>query len=155
MSYEALKKRYDQGWVLEIIDDLDQLIERLKEARHKKQVTSIGFHGNIVLVWERILQEFEATGQLLVDLGSDQTSCHNPFSGGYYPAQISYEQSQQVKLFFLDFFLRKVMYFNLLPLPTSIHKDCKNFQIIKFINCPPSIFCLLRQLIHIEFVKIY
>lgn len=96
VSYEALKKRYDQGWVLEIIDDLDQLIERVKEARQKKQVTSIGFHGNVVAVWEKVAAEYERSGQLLVDLGSDQTSCHNPYSGGYYPVQLSYAEAQQV-----------------------------------------------------------
>lgn len=82
MSFEALKKRYDQGWVLEMIDDLDTLIGRIKEAKEQRLVTSIGFHGNIVAVWERLVQEYESTGQLLVDLGSDQTSCHNPYSGG-------------------------------------------------------------------------
>jgi len=59
-------------------------------------VTSIGFHGNVVAVWEKVAAEYERSGQLLVDLGSDQTSCHNPYSGGYYPVQLSYAEAQQV-----------------------------------------------------------
>jgi len=96
VSYEALKKRYDQGWILEIIDDLDQLITRLRTARKNKEVTSIGYHGNIVSVWERLVKEYQLTGDLLVELGSDQTSCHNPYSGGYYPVDLSYQQSQEL-----------------------------------------------------------
>jgi len=58
--------------------------------------TSIGFHGNVVTVWERFFQEFKKTGELLVELGSDQTSCHNPYNGGYYPVQLGYEEAQEV-----------------------------------------------------------
>ncbi|GBN31573.1 Urocanate hydratase, partial [Araneus ventricosus] len=83
----VLQKRYDQGWVQEMIDDLDSLISRIRECRKKKITTSIGFKGNIVDIWERIREEYEKTGELLADLGSDQTSCHNPFDGGYYPVQ--------------------------------------------------------------------
>nr|CAH0103472.1 unnamed protein product [Daphnia galeata] len=96
VSYDALKKRYDQGWVLEMIDDVDRLVERVKTARLNKEVTSIGFHGNVVLVWERLAEEYEKTGQLLVELGSDQTSCHDPYSGGYYPVGLSYQESQDL-----------------------------------------------------------
>ena len=60
------------------------------------QVTSIGFHGNVVSVWEKLAQEYESSGQLLVELGSDQTSCHNPYSGGYYPVQLTYSEAQEV-----------------------------------------------------------
>jgi urocanate hydratase len=60
------------------------------------QAVSIGYHGNVVNLWERLVEEYEKTGELLVDMGSDQTSCHNPFNGGYYPVQLSYEESQQV-----------------------------------------------------------
>ena len=52
-----------------------------------KKATSIGYHGNIVSVWEMFVSELEKTGELLVEIGSDQTSCHNPFNGGYYPVQ--------------------------------------------------------------------
>lgn len=96
VSYDALKKRYDQGWVLEMIDDVDRLVERVKTARLNKEVTSIGFHGNVVLVWERLAEEYEKTGELLVELGSDQTSCHDPYSGGYYPVGLSYQESQDL-----------------------------------------------------------
>ncbi|KAI9558627.1 hypothetical protein GHT06_015415 [Daphnia sinensis] len=96
VSYDALKKRYDQGWVLEMIDDVDRLVERVKTARLNKEVTSIGFHGNVVLVWERLAEEYEKTGELLVELGSDQTSCHDPYSGGYYPVGFSYQESQDL-----------------------------------------------------------
>jgi len=60
------------------------------------QPVSIGYHGNVVNLWERLVEEYEKTGELLVDMGSDQTSCHNPFNGGYYPVQLGYEESQQV-----------------------------------------------------------
>ncbi|XP_046646510.1 urocanate hydratase-like [Daphnia pulicaria] len=96
VSYDAIKKRYDQGWVLEMIDDVDRLVERVKTARLNKEVTSIGFHGNVVLVWERLAEEYDKTGELLVELGSDQTSCHDPYSGGYYPVGLSYQESQDL-----------------------------------------------------------
>jgi urocanate hydratase len=62
------------------------------------QAVSIGYHGNVVSLWERLVQEYEETGELLVDLGSDQTSCHDPYSGGYYPVQLEYEEAQEVQL---------------------------------------------------------
>ena len=65
------------------------------------QVTSIGFHGNVVSVWEKLAQEYENGGQLLVELGSDQTSCHNPHSGGYYPVQLTYSEAQEVFFLFV------------------------------------------------------
>ena len=64
--------------------------------------TSIGFHGNAVTAWERIQKEYENTGELLVELGSDQTSCHDPFGGGYYPVQLSYEEAKKVILILMD-----------------------------------------------------
>lgn len=79
-----LRKRYEQGWVREVITDLDELVTRIRAARQGGEVTSIGFHGNIVAVWERLAEEED----LLADLGSDQTSLHNPFNGGYYPVQV-------------------------------------------------------------------
>ena len=65
-------------------------------ARKEKRATSIGFHGNAVTVWERFLKEYEETGELLVELGSDQTSCHNPYNGGYYPVHLGYEEAGRV-----------------------------------------------------------
>merc|ERR1719167_1128558 len=96
VSYEALKKRHDQGWVVEMCDNIDDLMDVVRAARKNKRVTSIGYHGNIVGVWERFYEEYKKTGELLVELGSDQTSCHNPFNGGYYPVQLGYEEAQQV-----------------------------------------------------------
>ena len=95
-SKEALIKRHKQGWVVEVIDDLEALIRRVRQAKNNREVTSIGFHGNVVAVWERFVVELEATGECLVDLGSDQTSCHNPFNGGYYPVQLTFEEANSV-----------------------------------------------------------
>merc|ERR1719273_2492869 len=92
VSYEALKKRYDQGWLLEMVDDVEELIRVVRKAKREKRATSIGYHGNAVTVWERFARELEATGELLVELGSDQTSCHHPFNGGYYPVQLGYSE---------------------------------------------------------------
>jgi urocanate hydratase len=96
VSLEALKKRLDQGWLHEMESDLDNVIQRIRAAKSTKQPVSIGYHGNVVNLWERLVEEYEKTGELLVDMGSDQTSCHNPFNGGYYPVQLGYEESQQV-----------------------------------------------------------
>ncbi|KAJ4448068.1 Urocanate hydratase, partial [Periplaneta americana] len=96
VSREALEKRHAQGWLQEIESNLDNIIQRIRAAKKGKQAVSIGYHGNVVKLWERLVQEYERTGELLVDLGSDQTSCHNPFNGGYYPVQLDYEQAQEV-----------------------------------------------------------
>ncbi|XP_068939951.1 urocanate hydratase [Petaurus breviceps papuanus] len=92
----ALLKRYHQGWLMEITDSLDHCIKRLREARKKKIILSLGYHGNVVDLWERLVYELDTTGELLVDLGSDQTSCHNPFNGGYYPVQLSFQEANQL-----------------------------------------------------------
>ncbi|XP_075215116.1 urocanate hydratase-like [Lycorma delicatula] len=96
VSYEALKKRYEQGWLNEIESDLDKLVAKIKTAKTKKEAKSIGYHGNVVDLWERLTEEWEKTHELLVDLGSDQTSCHNVFSGGYYPVQLTFSEAQKV-----------------------------------------------------------
>ncbi|BFZ08472.1 hypothetical protein BsWGS_11511 [Bradybaena similaris] len=96
VSKEALLKRHKQGWVMEVVDDLDNLVALLRNARRRKRAVSIGYHGNVVNVWERLVTEYESKGDLLVDLGSDQTSCHNPFHGGYYPVQLNYQQSRDM-----------------------------------------------------------
>jgi len=96
VSEEALNKRHKQGWVVEITDDVNELLSMVKLARKNKVATSIGFLGNIVTVWERFLKEYKETGELLVELGSDQTSCHNPYNGGYYPVQLSFEEAGKV-----------------------------------------------------------
>merc|ERR1711884_108671 len=79
-----------------MIDDVETLITRVIKAKKNKEVTSIGYHGNVVDIWERFVQHLEKTGENLVELGSDQTSCHNPFNGGYYPVQLSFSDGNQV-----------------------------------------------------------
>lgn len=96
VSKEALMKRHKQGWVVEVTDNVEELIKIVRAARKDKRATSIGYLGNVVNVWERFLLEYQRTGDLLVELGSDQTSCHNPFNGGYYPVQLNYEEAGNV-----------------------------------------------------------
>ena len=69
------------------------MLKRIAECKRNKTGTSIAYHGNIVDLWEAILEHYKKTGELLADLGSDQTSCHNPYLGGYFPVQLSYEES--------------------------------------------------------------
>jgi urocanate hydratase len=88
---KAAKTRHKQGWVDEIISDLDELSARVKKAQEAKEVVSIAYLGNVVDVWEK----FDETG-VHVDLGSDQTSLHNPWAGGYYPAGLTFEESNEM-----------------------------------------------------------
>ena len=85
----AARKRYEQGWVDEIHEDLDELIPRIRKACKDKEVVSLAYQGNVVDLWERLADE-----GIKVDLGSDQTSLHNPWAGGYYPVGYSYEESK-------------------------------------------------------------
>ena len=85
------KIRNDQGWVNEIIEDLDQLVTRVQEAQANKEVVSIAYLGNVVDVWEKFDE-----ANLHIDLGSDQTSLHNPWAGGYYPAGLSFEAANDM-----------------------------------------------------------
>lgn len=85
---KAANKRYEQGWVDEIIDDVDKAIDAAMAWQQKKERHSIAFLGNVVDLWERLAER-----DIKVDLGSDQTSLHNPWAGGYYPVGLSYEQS--------------------------------------------------------------
>ncbi|XP_046357872.2 urocanate hydratase-like [Haliotis rufescens] len=96
VSLEAIRKRYNQGWLMRITDDLDDCIAVIRQARRKKEAFSLGYHGNIVSLWERLADEYEQTGDLLVELGSDQTSCHNPYLGGYYPVQVGYDEAREM-----------------------------------------------------------
>lgn len=84
----AAHKRHEQGWLSEVTDDIDQAIDRMVEMAELKQAVSIGFIGNIVDLWERLVER-----KVRVDLGSDQTSLHNPFQGGYFPTGFSYDES--------------------------------------------------------------
>ena len=84
----AAYKRHEQGWLSEVTDDIDRAIDRMVEVAEQKEAVSIGFIGNIVDLWERLVER-----NVRVDLGSDQTSLHNPFQGGYFPAGYSYDES--------------------------------------------------------------
>jgi len=88
---KVVKKRFDQGWVDEIHTDLDKLIARVREAQAKKEAVSFAYQGNIVDLWEKLAEQ-----NVAVDLGSDQTSLHNPWAGGYYPVGYSYEESNRM-----------------------------------------------------------
>ena len=87
----AARKRYDQGWVDELHDDLDELIPRIRKAVADKEVVSLAYVGNVVDLWERLADE-----DIRVDLGSDQTSLHNPWAGGYYPVGYIQEESKKM-----------------------------------------------------------
>jgi len=88
---KVTQTRYQQGWVNEVYDNLDVLVSRIKEARVKKEAVSLAYQGNIVNLWEKLYEE-----NVNVELGSDQTSLHNPWAGGYYPAGLTFEESKKM-----------------------------------------------------------
>ena len=88
---KAAEKRYEQGWVDELHRNLDELIPRIRKAVAAKEVVSLAYVGNVVDLWERLADE-----GMHVDLGSDQTSLHNPWAGGYYPVGYSLEESKKM-----------------------------------------------------------
>lgn len=88
---KAIKVRYDQGWIDEVYTDLDKLMERIKVAREKKEAVALAYQGNIVDLWEKLDES-----NIPVELGSDQTSLHNPWAGGYYPAGLTLEESNRM-----------------------------------------------------------
>lgn len=88
---KAVQKRYEQGWVDEVHTSLDELMPRIRKAVADKEVVSLAYQGNIVDLWERLVEE-----DIRVDLGSDQTSLHNPWAGGYYPAGYTLEESNEM-----------------------------------------------------------
>lgn len=83
--------RHNQGWINEVIQDIDELVQRVALAKANEEVVSIGYLGNVVDVWERFQEE-----NIHIDLGSDQTSLHNPWAGGYYPVGISFEEANEM-----------------------------------------------------------
>ena len=85
------KIRHEQGWINEIIDNINELVPRVKKALENQEVVSIAYLGNIVDVWERFDEE-----NVHIDLGSDQTSLHNPWAGGYYPIGFTFEESNEL-----------------------------------------------------------
>ncbi|TVR41115.1 MAG: urocanate hydratase [Bacteroidia bacterium] len=88
---KATQTRHSQGWVDEVYDDLDVLVNRINEARQQKEAVSLAYAGNIVDLWEK----FVSAG-VNVELGSDQTSLHNPYAGGYYPAGLGFEEANEM-----------------------------------------------------------
>ena len=88
INEDAINKRHQQGWVDEIYDDLDKLIKRAISAKNNKEALSIAYKGNIVDLWEKIVEL-----NIHIDIGSDQTSLHNPYAGGYYPVGLNYQEA--------------------------------------------------------------
>ena len=86
---KAVEKRHAQGWVDEVYTDLDELMARVAKAREAKETVSLAYQGNVVDLWERLAKD-----DVKVELGSDQTSLHNPWAGGYYPVGMSFEESK-------------------------------------------------------------
>ncbi len=88
---KAVKVRHEQGWLDEVYTDLDLLVKRIVAASKEKEAVSLGYQGNVVDLWEKLV-----AANIRVDLGSDQTSLHNPFAGGYYPVSLSFEESNRL-----------------------------------------------------------
>ncbi len=88
---KATNTRYSQGWVDEVYEDLEKLINRINHARDNKEAVSLAYQGNIVDLWEKFVEE-----GVEVELGSDQTSLHNPYSGGYYPAELTFDEANEM-----------------------------------------------------------
>jgi len=88
---EATYKRHEQGWVDEVYKNLDELIDRAVQARENKEAVSLAYDGNIVDLWERLVER-----EIHIELGSDQTSLHNPWAGGYYPVGMSFEDANDM-----------------------------------------------------------
>ncbi len=104
INKNALLKRYQQGWLDEYYEDLDKLIIRIKIARKNKEAISLGYLGNIVDLWEKFADE-----NIKVEMGSDQTSLHNPWSGGYYPVGLNFDESNQMMVDNPELFKEKVI----------------------------------------------
>jgi len=100
---KAIKKRYIQGWLNEIFTDSDKLMTRIKKAKANKEAIALGYQGNIVDLWEKFVKS-----DIQVELGSDQTSLHNPYAGGYYPADMTFEESNKMMVENPETFKEKV-----------------------------------------------
>ena len=103
VNENAARKRYEQGWVDVLINNMDELLVRVKQAQKNKEIVSIAYIGNVVDVWERFDEE-----NIYIHVGSDQTSLHIPWTGGYYPVDISYEDSNRMIRKEPDLFKEKV-----------------------------------------------
>lgn len=100
---KAAQKRYDQGWVDEMYSSLDEIIPQIRKSMEERKTVSMAYVGNVVDLWERLADE-----NIRVDLGSDQTSLHNPWAGGYYPAGLSMEESKRLMADEPELFREKV-----------------------------------------------
>lgn len=100
---KAAQKRYDQGWVDEMYSSLDEIIPQIMKSMEERRTVSMAYVGNVVDLWERLADE-----NIRVDLGSDQTSLHNPWAGGYYPAGLSMEESKRLMADEPELFREKV-----------------------------------------------
>ena len=100
---KAVQTRHSQGWVDEVFSDLNELVSRVKQAKKNNETVSIAYQGNIVEVWEKFDE-----ANIHIDLGSDQTSLHNPWAGGYYPVGLSFEEANDIMATNPDLFKEKV-----------------------------------------------
>jgi urocanate hydratase len=91
VNHKVVQTRHSQGWIDEVYSDIDKLIKRVKIAKKNKEIVSIAFHGNIITIWK----EFHKNN-IFIDIGSDQTSLHNPWSGGYYPYGLDFESANEM-----------------------------------------------------------
>ena len=91
VNHKVVQTRHSQGWIDEVYSDIDKLIKRVKIAKKNKEVVSIAFHGNIITIWKEFYKN-----NIFIDIGSDQTSLHNPWSGGYYPYGLDFESANEM-----------------------------------------------------------
>jgi len=91
VNLKAIESRHSQGWVDEVVDNLESLVIRVKKAVNRKEVVSIAYHGNVIDVWKEFYNK-----KIHIDIGSDQTSLHNPWSGGYYPVGLSFDKANDM-----------------------------------------------------------
>ena len=103
-----LKKRHKQGWLDEYTSDVNELVERVRHYKKAKETRSIGYHGNVVDIWEKLVDVYKQTGEQIVDLGSDQTSCHDIKGGGYLPVDMAVKDAQALIAANPDEFLSRV-----------------------------------------------
>ena len=116
---KVIKTRHSQGWVDEVFSDIQELIKRVKIAKINKEVVSIAFQGNIITIWEEFYKN-----DVFIDIGSDQTSLHNPWSGGYYPYGVSFDDANEMISNDPDLFKKKVKE-SLLIHVEFINKHCE------------------------------
>ena len=118
VNHKVVQTRHSQGWIDEVFSDIDKLIKRVKIAKKNKEVVSIAFHGNIITIWKEFYKK-----NIFIDIASDQTSLHNPWSGGYYPYGLDFESANEMISNEPDLFKSKVKE-SLLIHAEYINKHC-------------------------------